>query len=484
MSRRPVPALAPNAAVLGAFSDPRLMGQTFGGASWATWRGVIAATLGEACPPGVDEAAVLGLMARATWPTRPARELWAACGRRSGKTLALSGLLTALACLRDYRGHLGPNERAVYLLLAQDRRGTRTALRYCKGLIERSPLLRPLLIGETRESLSLSNHATIEVHTSNYRAVRGTSLAAALCDEQAFWAVDEHSSSPDVETIAALRPGLVNLPGALLAGASSPHARRGVLWREYRRSRSPDADPDVIVVQGPTVAFNAKIPRRAIEVARQDDPERAASEWDGLFRSDVESYARLEAIEACTSVGVRERPPLPGLHYYGFVDPSGGSVDAMTLSIAHREPSGLVIVDLLREAVPPFAPDVVAGEFCDVLRAYGVSRVVGDRFGGLWPRERFEARGVQYVPSELTKSDIYTSFLPMLNGGTVALLDLPTLRQELLGLERRVARGGRASIDHAPQSHDDRINAVAGAATLATARPVLKVGTMAMPFAW
>ena len=33
---------------------------------------------------------------------------------------------------------------------------------------------------------------------------------------------------------------------------------------------------------------------------------------------------------------------------------------------------------------------------------------------------------------------------------------------QICGLERRTARGGRDSIDHAPGSHDDAANAVAG----------------------
>ena len=38
---------------------------------------------------------------------------------------------------------------------------------------------------------------------------------------------------------------------------------------------------------------------------------------------------------------------------------------------------------------------------------------------------------------------------------------------QLCGLDRRTARGGRDSIDHAPGGHDDLANAVAGAAALA-----------------
>ena len=45
---------------------------------------------------------------------------------------------------------------------------------------------------------------------------------------------------------------------------------------------------------------------------------------------------------------------------------------------------------------------------------------------------------------------------------TVDLLDSDRLLNQLVGLERRTARGGRDSIDHAPGGHDDLANAVAG----------------------
>ncbi len=40
------------------------------------------------------------------------------------------------------------------------------------------------------------------------------------------------------------------------------------------------------------------------------------------------------------------------------------------------------------------------------------------------------------------------------------------LRAQLLGLERRVARGGKDSIDHGPGGRDDVSNAAAGALVL------------------
>ena len=38
---------------------------------------------------------------------------------------------------------------------------------------------------------------------------------------------------------------------------------------------------------------------------------------------------------------------------------------------------------------------------------------------------------------------------------------------QFCGLERRVARGGRDSIDHAPGAHDDLANCIAGLAAIA-----------------
>ncbi len=49
-----------------------------------------------------------------------------------------------------------------------------------------------------------------------------------------------------------------------------------------------------------------------------------------------------------------------------------------------------------------------------------------------------------------------------MNARRVELLEHPRLSAQLVGLERRTARSGKDSIDHAPGGHDDLANAVAG----------------------
>ena len=77
--------------------------------------------------------------------------------------------------------------------------------------------------------------------------------------------------------------------------------------------------------------------------------------------------------------------------------------------------------------------------------------------------------GIRYVPSARAKSDLYRELLPAVNAGRVELLEHPRLAAQLVGLERRVARGGKDSVDHAPGGHDDVANAAAGALVLAGA---------------
>ena len=149
--------------------------------------------------------------------------------------------------------------------------------------------------------------------------------------------------------------------------------------------------------------------------------------------------------------------------YAAFCDPSGGSSDSMTLAIAHRDADNRGVLDALREVKPPFSPEAVVAEFAQLLQAYDLREVEGDRYGGEWPAERFRAHGIEYRPAERSKSDIYRDFLPILNSRRAELLDHAKLANQICQLERRTARGGRDSIDHPPGAHDDLANAAAGA---------------------
>jgi hypothetical protein len=214
--------------------------------------------------------------------------------------------------------------------------------------------------------------------------------------------------------------------------------------------------------------MNPTLDERVIAEAYEADEASAAAEYGAEFRRDVESYVSREAVEAVTVPDRRELPPVPGVTYRAFVDPSGGSADSFTLAIAHHE-DGKAVLDAIRERRPPFSPEEVVAEFAAVLKTYGVTTIVGDRYAGEWPPESFRHHGISYEVSGQAKSDLYREALPLLNSGRCELLDHPKLHAQLLSLERRVARGGRDSIDHPPNGHDDVVNAAAGALVTASA---------------
>jgi hypothetical protein len=323
------------------------------------------------------------------------------------------------------------------------------------------PMLRELIERETAASFDLHQDVTIEVHSASFKTTRGYTIISALCDEIAFWPTDD-SAEPDYEVLNALRPGMATIPGAMLLCASSPYARRGALWDAWRRHYAKPSP--TLVWQAPTRTMSPTVPQSVIDEATERDPASAAAEWRAEFRTDVESFVSREAVEACVAPGVIERPPVDGFRYQAFVDPSGGSSDAFTLAVGHRE-GDAIIIDAVRERRPPFSPEQVVADFSSLLLSYRCSRVVGDRYGGEFPREMFRKHGIQYEPSKKAKSDFYRDLLPLLNSRRLDLLDHPQLHAQLIGLERRTARGGRDSIDHAPGAHDDLANAVAGVAS-------------------
>ena len=60
---------------------------------------------------------------------------------------------------------------------------------------------------------------------------------------------------------------------------------------------------------------------------------------------------------------------------------------------------------------------------------------------------------------------------PGFASGNVRLLDAPKLVAQLAALVRRLARGGRDSINHPVGAHDDLPNAATGALRLILKRP-------------
>jgi hypothetical protein len=478
-------------------NDPALFGPWFSGPSWDRWR--VWAKVVEALPLTDAELEIFRHhTGRAHPPTSPVKELWNIISRRTGKSLIASARAAHAAVFRDYRPYLKPGERAVVMVIAADREQAGVVFRYIEAFFDHVPLLAPLVIARTKESLDLSNGVTITVQTASFRRIRGRTVVCVICDEVAFW-LDDTSANPASEILAAVRPATATIPNALIMGLSSPYARRGVLWEMYRQHFGR-AD-SVLVWKGAT-EMNPTLDPRVIEEAYAADPASARAEWGAEFRSDIESFLSVESIDAVVVPNRRELGPRSGVRYVAAADPSGGAGgDSFAYSLCHVEGEGgqrKVVLDLLRGYRPRGGDSDLEGivnEIAVTVQRYGTSTIYGDRYASQWVVESFKRAGIRYMeprlralndpidaePKYLDKSSAYAELEPLILTNHVELLDHPALLRELKGLERRLRSGsGKPVIDHMPGAHDDHANAAALAIVLAArsrVRPVVFVPT-------
>lgn len=454
-----------------AFLTDPLLGN-LGAPSYRAWHVLATIIDGDAHLLTADELALARAMTqRDRFPRTAVLEFYAGPGRRSGKTLFASRL-AVYHLAQDYRPRLARGESAVVACIATDRRQAALLYNYARQAVLDSPLLAPLLVRETADTLEFAHGTTLEVHTATFRGTRGRSFACVLLDEVAFLRSEE-SATPDIEIVRAVRPGLATL-GGMLVCLSSPYMRRGVLFDAHRKHFGNDASP-ALYAAGPSTLFNPTLDLGLITQAREDDPEAAASEWDGEFRSDLSAAFDAQWIDAARDVDIAERPVVlvrPDGHattYYAFTDPAGGSgKDSWTTAIAHVE-GEVVLLDAVLELRPSFSTAEASARVAEFLRLYGLVSVRGDRYAGRWPSDALAAHGIAYTESEAPKSGIYRECVPLFSAGRVRLLDHPRLLTQLRQLERRVQPGGRDRFDHPGGAHDDLANAACGA-LLAAAR--------------
>jgi hypothetical protein len=425
----------------------------------AFWKGVYAV------PMTAEELAVYQRHTkRETPPQAQVAEAWMCIGRGGGKTKnsALHAVYRAISFKT-----VDPGEDVIIPLLASDRRQARSALKYMRVFNALSVVAPYVERGTLKETIEYRTGVNVEVQTATKTAPRGFSCPTCCCDEIAWWENEDDHVNPDHEVLTAVRGSLGRVKGSLLLALSNPAAPLGELFQAVSDYYGVD-DPDILVWNAATLIMNPSYDSRAIARAFKKDAVVAVAEFglDGFvqFRQHSQALFDQEPLSQAITMGRKELPPVDGVKYVAFLDAAEGSRsgDSMTLGIAHEE-RHLAVLDLIRVAEPPFSPgEVIANIFAPVLHDYGIRKISGDRHAQGFVSAALRACGITFEPTKLSKSDLYGELLPLVNTGMVELLDLPTLRTQLLALQRRSVRGGKDSIDHPAGAHDDLANSAAG----------------------
>jgi len=383
------------------------------------------------------------------------------CGRRSGKSDRLAANIAVYeAAAGGHEKHLTVGEQGHIALVAQDMRAARVLYGYIRAKLEDSPLLSQLILDTRKSEIDLTNGLSISIFPCSFRAPRGFSVPVAVLDELAFFR--HEGAIIDKEVIDSIRPGQATFPGAKLIKISSPYSKSGALFADFATRHQRE---DLLCFKATSWDMNPSIPKSFLANEKERDPEYFDREYGANFSSSISNVFDREYVEDCVQFGRHELPYISEFRYVAGVDPSGGGPDEFALSICHKD--GPVIQDCIRGWNSTKPADAVE-EAAVLLRTYNISSVVGDRYSGEWVRQAFMKAGIRYVVSSLTSSDALLELLPLINQGSIRLLDDRVQTNQLIALERRTSRTGKDSLGHPQGLHDDRAVVLALAAILAS----------------
>lgn len=386
-------------------------------------------------------------------------------GRRSGKSRISAVIGAYEAALSGREKLLAKGEQGMVAILAPTKKQGRIVKSYLRAIFAETPMLQNEIVSETAEGFLLSNGVLIEILVGDWRAVRGYTLLAAIVDEVCFFGLDDESKvRNDTELITALKPSLATVKGKLIC-ISSPYAKRGWSYKQYKRHFGNDAGT-TLVWNCPSRTMNPTLPQSVIDEALTEDMAAAKAEYLGEFRDDIGAYLPREVIESCVIRGRIELLPETGEIYHAFCDCSGGRSDDASVSIAHRDKKKKVIIDVLRRYKAPHSPVQVIELISEELRRFSLREITGDAYAAQFVVDAFKSNGIRFIKSEWNKSEIYLEMLPRICSGQVELLDDEVLINQLVSLERRTRSGGKDLIDHPKGAKDDVANAVGGASAI------------------
>lgn len=395
---------------------------------------------------------------------------------------AAKSLLSAACAFRAVQtcdlSSLRPGEIARVPVVSVDKDKAGIIFDHLKGTLLAKSALRSFLVGEEQESLLIRQGSTgriVEVViTAGKRAgssLVGRWLAGAVFDE----APRLLGSDDGVVNLEDSRRAILGrmLPGAQILYPGSPFAPEGPIY-EWVQEFFGHPTRELVVMKGPGRAFNPVYwtPEKETQLKKQD-PIAYRTDALGEFadgETQVFLQEELDAVERATDAPV---PFIKNHFYVATMDPATRS-NAWTLTVWTCDGMGpsmepMYSVVLAKQWVPkgtPLSPRAVFTEMADDLFEYGLVGVTTDQWsvdslsdvaahlpsrpdGSPRKLELFEETATQQ-----TRYDGIKTLHVLVQEHRVSLPRNPMLRQDLMGVKRRVTQGG--IIYALPRTRDGR----------------------------
>ena len=306
-------------------NDKNLLGWSYADESYDNWKIILRGALGEGDTFTIAERIKWRELTHCDPPPERVEELIGLCGRRSGKGRAGAALSLYFAICHDWTSRLSPGERAIIAHMAPTQTQAGRIFLMTDGLIEGTPMFRPMVMRRTADTIQFETGADIVIQAANYRSVRGASSPLVICDELAYLMPSESGAAvSDTELLNALTPSLSNLNGMLVC-LTTLAGKRGEAYARDQRYRD-NHDPKILVIRQPTRTMNPSLPQKIIDRAFERDAIIAAAEFGSIegglqFRPDLCGYVDRDKILGLVSPGLDEIPPVAWNNLFWLLRP-------------------------------------------------------------------------------------------------------------------------------------------------------------------
>lgn len=415
------------------------------------------------------------------WQGNFAIAIWA-LGRRSGKTLMAAVTATYAACTLadEYKKCLRPGERFYIVSVANTIDQAKIALQGVKDLIHGSPILKPLVIRETSNTLELSNGVVFKALPASSRSGRGMACPLLIFDEIAHAVDTEGGNAAGGSLYQALSPSMAQFGklGKILL-LSSPWIQQGIFWDLYKQANSGNF-PHMQVVNLSTWEVNPTVSQEWLEQEKARDPELFAVEYGANFSQSLSAFIDSALIDEAVNC---DRGPLPPIdkfrrRYTLSLDPAKGGRDAYTACIVHYDEQRLV-VDKWHEFKPSFndgkKQQINIAEVEDWIleqdRLYSFTEVILDQYNSAATIQRLsdkvKIRELSWTAP--SKTEAFSKLRELFNAGNMELYPHPKANQQLKNLIVQYRSSGNWTVNGGTGTAvDDYPMSLAGAVLSAT----------------
>lgn len=414
------------------------------------------------------------------------------CGRRSGKTLISAVVAIYCAISNNWKPFLKKTPFATVLIMSHSREFSDEVLEVIRTLIEASHILSALVNKDKKNTSSTMNlkvpwiingnqiqysRVQIKVAAASSKTTRGVAACAILCDEIAFWNLDENMKETDAKIMKAVRPAMKQFREfGMLIKLSSPGIKQGILHSEYKKDREGTLPPSYAVFKAPSwmMAPDDVMPNAEFKEEFDLDPDSFDQEYRGNFADSLSFFITPEYIDMAVLKKVTFVAPEGDATKYTAAIDAAFKGDRFTFSIT------AYVNGRLKQYMSkgwegtkqkPVSAYEVAEFVRNVCKQFNIDEVAADQYSFQPLKEIFNTYGVtlkEYTFTPAFKKKIYWNLKKLIHSQQADLLDNEIQTRELKELIVEQGQSGIIKIGHPAGGTDDFSDSLAISAFLAT----------------